>query len=69
MYDENAIATQRIADAIAKQIGPPFLNVENYIPQVEPGLNEPVPDWHWETQSPRTLEMIDAWVKNASTRN
>ena len=63
LYDEDAIATQRIAEAIAKQIGPPFSSVENYIPRVGPGLNEPVPDWHWETQSPRTLEMIDAWAK------
>ena len=37
--------------------------MENYIPQVEPSLNEPVPNWHWEAQNSRTLEMIDAWVK------
>jgi len=37
--------------------------VENYIPQVDPGLNEPVPDWHWEAQSSRTVERIDTWVK------
>jgi hypothetical protein len=49
---------------MASILGPPYRNVEIYIPQVVEDLNPKVPDWHWENMPPRMTDMIDEWVKS-----
>lgn len=61
------IAFQRALEALQAEVGPPYANVENFLPQAVTGMNPDLPDWHWDSMSPSLEADINAWVASRFT--
>jgi outer membrane protein OmpA-like peptidoglycan-associated protein len=44
--------------------GPPYAEVERYVPHEVPALNDPQEDWHWGTLTSEMAAEIDRWIKS-----
>jgi outer membrane protein OmpA-like peptidoglycan-associated protein len=67
--DAGQIAFGRASQALAAELGPPYRNVENFLPQEATGLNPALPDWHWDTMSPDLEKDINSWVGSRFTKD
>lgn len=43
--------------------GPPYADVEQYVPHEAPGINDPQEDWHWGTMSSEMASDVDGWIQ------
>lgn len=65
--DADEIMIGRALTAVRATVGPPFRNVEQYIPEAVAGVNPPLPEWRWGQLSPATQTEIGGWVRNYLT--
>jgi hypothetical protein len=55
------MALQR-AGAKISAFGPPYREVEKYIPEAIEAMNEPLPEWRWGSMDQGFAADIDRWV-------
>jgi len=47
--------------------GPPYEEVERFVPHEAPGRNDPQEDWHWGTMSSQLASEINHWITSYVT--
>lgn len=53
----------KVQQALAR-FGPPYAEVERYVPEAVPDMNEPLPEWRWGQMSPELVTELDNWIRN-----
>lgn len=52
------------AAATVSAMGPPFPEVERYVPEAVESMNEPLPEWRWGSMDPSLVADLDTWVRD-----
>ena len=56
-------ARDRAVEAI-RALGPPYADVERYVPRAVEKLNQPLPEWRWGSMDPVVVAELDTWVED-----
>jgi len=55
------IAARQVQQRLVAQVGPPYAT-EDHFPRAAPGLNAPLPEWHWGSISGSLRTEMETWV-------